>query len=163
MAVRTLLLPAAAAALTLLALACDANDDRRVPPLPPEETAISIDPARLRFCGVEELGHSGAPDAAVRECVWQAYQRGEPVEFVSRLITTEGAPVTTTYTLLGPDRVLVYQDSQDRFGRFGVFRSTCTGVEPDPREVFRFAGCSEPVPEAGGPAPAAGAEGGVRE
>ncbi|HEY8491759.1 MAG TPA: hypothetical protein VIO14_12290 [Dehalococcoidia bacterium] len=152
-------LPVAAACLALLALACDAADDRRVPPLPPEETASSIDLARLRFCGLEDQGLGTGPDMVVRRCVWEAYQRGEPVEFVTRQITEEGAPVTTTYTLLAPDRVLVYQDSQDRFGRFGIFRSTCTGVEPDPRDLFRFTGCSEPVPEAGDPAP----EGGVRE
>lgn len=53
--------------------------------------------ARVTYCGsIIARSPLDADDAAVRDCVWTAYSRGDTAQFLRRSLTTEGGPIVTT-------------------------------------------------------------------
>jgi hypothetical protein len=74
-------------------------------------------PPGLIYCGTEQLGQGSVTlDARARDCLIQAYTRGEPVMFESTRPTIEGDPITTRIVVLGAGSVRLGIDvTRDRF------------------------------------------------
>jgi hypothetical protein len=81
----------------------------------------------LSSCGVEDATTQQGPwNTTARTCFWDAYQRGQPAEFISTRLTVEGDPITTTYRVLSAGKVEVFMNTtQDKFGPEGWARFDC--------------------------------------
>jgi hypothetical protein len=116
--------------VVLLVIACSpAGATRTSLPSPtagpvPQEVA---DRAPLPSCGIENATTQWGPwDTPARECFWNAYQQGQPAEFISTRLTTEGDPITTIYRVLSAGQIEVFMDTtRDRFGDQGWLRFDC--------------------------------------
>ncbi len=101
-------------------------------------TVPSPTPAsELRQCGVEVMVTSKpfeGKDAVARDCLWQAYQAGQPARFTTTAITVEGDPITFDITLVGPRWITVTVTSADTFGMRGVFPHRCGMMERQPAQ-----------------------------
>jgi hypothetical protein len=143
------------AALSLVSLLVTGCSD----PPPPEQVArVNPDPmpnaplvVRQRvpvpFCGAEHVVDGTGADVAARQCLWSAYQAGQPAEFVSATTTSAGDPVLTIYRVLPTGRIEVFVDStQDRYSLRGWLRLTCPRLELDPLDPnqpsFRLGDCA---------------------
>lgn len=112
----------------------------------PAPAAYTDGPAR--DCGVEFYEHGQGLDRAARECLWEAYQAGEPAILTSHERTEEGAPITVQYTVVPPDGILMRRDTtRDPLGPPGVFQYRCAGLQPHQRLVWIPGPCSDPTPE----------------
>ena len=120
------------AALAVVA-ACGQAPATAAPSASPAATAAAKVPEAVRSrpslpsCGAENATSQNGPwNETARACFWAAYQKGQPVEFTSTRLTTEGDPITTIYRVLGPGRVEIFEDTtQDRFGVPGWTRLDC--------------------------------------
>jgi hypothetical protein len=92
-------------------------------PIPQEIAERSPLPA----CGIENATTQNGPwNTAGRECFRNAYQQGQPAEFVSTRLTTEGDPITTIYRVLSAGKIEVFMDTtQDKYGAQGWLRFDC--------------------------------------
>lgn len=138
----------AAGALLLAGCAAKPAPFRRVPP--PDFKPI---PAEVLQCGAETLGHGDGYDAKMRDCLWLAFTEGRPAAFTTTSLTIEGDPITYSVKALaashGPGpRFSLQVDSDDHFGKPGLFNYTCNAIERLPyqqdanRYGFRLSGCS---------------------
>lgn len=117
------------------------------PSVPPEVSSRSALPS----CGSERATTQTGPwNTAARTCFWNAYEKGQPAEFVTTSLTIEGDPITQIYRVLGPARVEIFVDStQDKFGSGGWSRLECTSLassgtsEPPQPNFGPGASCSE--------------------
>lgn len=100
----------------------------------------------LPFCGVEEGGFSGFPDAEVRACFVAALRAGAHAEFASIHSTIEGDPIARiTRVLPGGGLEILVDSTQDAFGAPVWTRMTCRGFVEDPQFGFVPDGCAEAV------------------
>ena len=100
----------------------------------------------LPFCGVEEGGFAGLPDAQVRACFVTAIRGGRAAEFASIRSTTEGDPIATITRVLPGGGLEILRDStQDAFGAGVWTRTICRGSVEDQELGFVPEGCDEPV------------------
>jgi len=118
-------------------------------------TAPSSTPAsELRQCGVEVMVTSKpfeGKDAVARDCLWQAYQAGQPARFTTTALTVEGDPITFDVTVVGPGWITIIVNSADKFGAQGTFHHRCGTMErqPAPSKVvsdpagFRLSNCDD--------------------
>jgi len=66
-----------------------------------------------------------------RRCLLDAFERGTPATFVSRLTTVEGDPIVRTYVVLGPGDVRIAHDARrDRFGSGKIELLRCARLVP---------------------------------
>jgi hypothetical protein len=112
----------------------------------------------LPWCGheiVERQAEGDYYDAAVRACFLDAYEAGEPAEFVSDGLTVEGGRWRTIFRSTGGGEVEVYHDSTaDPLATPGWSRLQCTsilqsGTDPAGVPIFWEDECSEPESVAG--------------
>ena len=100
----------------------------------------------LPFCGVEEGGFAGLPDAQVRACVVTAIRDGRAAEFASVRSTIEGDPIATiTRILPGGGLEVLIDSTQDAFGARVWTRAICRGSVEDQELGFTPEGCDEAV------------------
>lgn len=100
----------------------------------------------LPFCGVEEGGFAGLPDAEVRACFVTAIRNGRAAEFASIRLTIEGDPVATITRVLPGGGLEVLKDStQDAFGDGVWTRMICRGSVEDQELGFTPGGCDQAV------------------
>ncbi len=90
----------------------------------------------LPSCGEEALLNDDGPDLNARRCLWSAYERGQPAEFITTRTTTEGDPITFIYRVLAGGTVEVFIDStHDRWSAMTWLHLICPGLtltEDDP-------------------------------
>jgi len=147
-------------ALPLLLLACGtvpgtATPAATITAVIATRTMPSPTPAsELRQCGKEVMVTSKpfeGKDAVARDCLWQAYQAGQPAQFTTTAITVEGDPITFHVTVLGPGWLTVMVNSADRFGAQGSFLHRCGMMERQPAQSkvasdpagFRLGDCDD--------------------
>ena len=103
--------------VTLLMTGCGFED--------PSPSPIGID------CGAEDQQMGANLNQDGRRCLLDAFERGTPATFVSRLTTIEGDPIVRTYVVLGPGDVRIAHDARsDRFGSGKVELLRCAGLVP---------------------------------
>jgi hypothetical protein len=88
----------------------------------PAGTPIAVaDRSVLPACGTETwTSPTGPMNLGARACFINAYRTGQPAEFISTSLTSEGDPITSIYRVLGGGRVEIFIDSsQDRFAGSG--------------------------------------------
>ena len=97
---------------------------------PPAEV---VNRAPLPSCGQEvvmRLEDGDRRDASARECLWSAYEAGEPAEFVSLSVTVEGGRVLDIWRVIGPENVELYVDAtHDRGGSMSWQLFRCTTID----------------------------------
>ncbi|MGH2378522.1 MAG: hypothetical protein ACRDGT_08595 [Candidatus Limnocylindria bacterium] len=109
------------------------------------ERPLAADP---EFCGVEQTRQGQewyVRDAAMRECLWQAYLAGTTARLVSYAYTIEGGPIVRTITVDG-GRIAIFIESNDPFGFTGELELSCTNLTrsgPDHLDLDAT-GCSGP-------------------
>jgi hypothetical protein len=112
------------------------------PATPAEVVSRSV----LPFCGVEDGGFAGLPDAQVRACFVTAIRDGRAAEFVSIRSTIEGDPIATiTRTLPGGGLEVFIDSTQDAFGASVWTRTICRGSVEDQEFGFAPEGCDQAV------------------
>ncbi|MGH2491835.1 MAG: hypothetical protein ACRDF9_10020 [Candidatus Limnocylindria bacterium] len=94
----------------------------------------------------------GSFDSAARECVWNAYTKGEAVHWTLRAYTIEGDPVPYTVAFNPTSGLVATRDTRaDRFGGVGnqrVFTYRCqtmtktTQRDDISRYSFRLTNCT---------------------
>lgn len=100
----------------------------------------------LPFCGVEEGGFAGLPDAQVRACFVTAIRGGRAAEFASIRSTTEGDPIATITRVLPGGGLEILRDStQDAFGAGVWTRTICRGSVEDRELGFTPEDCDQAV------------------
>lgn len=111
--------------LALVLTACAlAPGDESAGPLP-------SDAAVVEDCGDEDTMHGTSYNVAGRECLLAAFEAGRPATFVSNAVTVEGAPVSTTYRVLGPELVEVaYDNREDPLGSGRIDFYRCPRLVP---------------------------------
>lgn len=108
------------------------------------------DEAAVQQCGSEAVRHGEGYNAAARECLLAAYERGEPAVFYATHLTTEGDPIYTTIQVGPAGRVegrlkVIIDTTRDRFGPGEVTVFTCTTLTPQPRQgwsLLTLKGCT---------------------
>ncbi len=147
-------------ALPLLLLACSTVPGTATPAVTipagiATRTAPSPTPAfGVQQCGTEirtRMWPGEGRDATARDCLWQAYQAGQPAQFTTTAITVEGDPITFAVTVVGPGWITIIVNSADKFGVQGTFQHRCglmerqpaqSGVASDPAG-FRLSNCDD--------------------
>ena len=85
----------------------------------------------IEDCGGEDSQHGMNLNAEGRECLLAAFDAGRPAVFVSRAVTVEGAPIMTTYSVIGPEIVEVtYDGRQDPLGSRAIETRRCPRLVP---------------------------------
>lgn len=123
----------------------------RISPPPPEVVARPPLPS----CGHEvtiRLLEGDVHDAEARACLWNAYQAGEPAEFISITVSVEGGRILEIWRVVGPGDIELYVDSTHDFaGGPGWQLYRCVSLEgiPSAEEggmVFAGIGeCDHPI------------------
>lgn len=91
----------------------------------PQPSPIGLD------CGAEDQQMGSTLNQDGRRCLLDAFERGTPATFVSRLTTIEGDPIVRTYVVLGPGDVRIAHDARrDRFGSGKVELLRCARLVP---------------------------------
>lgn len=91
----------------------------------PSPSPLGID------CGAEDQQMGTNLNQEGRRCLLNAFERGTPATFVSRLTTIEGDPITRTYAVLGPGDVRIAHDARrDSFGSGEIELLRCAGLVP---------------------------------
>jgi hypothetical protein len=120
--------------------------------------AVVAERAELPWCGHEIVARQPEGDyfdAGVRACFLEAYDAGEPAEFVSDGLTVEGGRWRTIFRSTGGGDVEVYHDSTaDPLATPGWSRLRCTsirqsGTDPAGVPIFWEDECTEPESLAG--------------
>jgi len=88
-------------------------------------------------CGKEIIRHGQGYDQKARDCLWQAYERGDEAQLTTTSYTVEGDPITYALVVLSRDRIQVHRDSADRFGQSGQLDFTCKSLDREPNEDGR--------------------------
>lgn len=102
---------------------------------------------RLLYCGEDKYVHGRGRDLDARKCLWDAYLSNRAAAFRTVAYTIEGDPIAYDLDALGPDRIQVLVDSEDRFGATGEFLYTCTAMEFTDDLGFVLKGCAPNEPE----------------
>lgn len=124
-----------------------------VAPAPPGAGGGGATEARV--CGSELWGPAGGYDAVSRDCLWRAYQLGEPAVFTSIQRTSEGDPITWTLRIVEASEITVtWDNTADKFAAEGdrkVRTYTCRKLEQVPQQqgldrrlFFQLSGCTGP-------------------
>ena len=109
----------------------------------------------LPWCGhevVERVEFADYYDAEVRNCFLEAYEAGEPAEFVTDGLTVEGGQARSIYRHLASGEVEIFTDfTRDPLATPGWVRTMCRSIRidhEDPAGVPFFVGdqCEEPTP-----------------
>lgn len=111
-----------------------------------KESAATSTPGNERItCGKEIILHGQGYDQKARDCLFQAYERGDEAQLTTTSYTVEGDPITHAIVVLSRDRIQVHRDSADRFGQPGQLDFTCKSLAREPtedgRDQFVLRGC----------------------
>jgi hypothetical protein len=103
--------------------------------------------SELPWCGHERVDRRADGDfydPTVRECFTEAYEAGEPAEFVTDGYTVEGGRTRSIYRALGDGAIEINTDSSgDPFGTTSWSQTRCTSLDEigtDPAGVPIFIG-----------------------
>lgn len=116
------------------------------PPSDVPGPAQTAPPPAVKDCGHEQRKPVQPADAALRGCIYEAYQKGETAKLAVTRTTTEGDPITVTIETGGGHVVVTVDSTQDKFGDKSVTKHTCAalskgGGESGPDEL-QATGCS---------------------
>jgi len=108
--------------------------------MPPPEVAHR---APYPYCGQDGGGLIGPVDEVGRRCFLDSVLTGRAAEFVVRLVTVEGDPVTEVWRFAGSGPIVVYVDqTQDSFSTGGWLRLACSLVRDAAPWTFERGDCT---------------------
>jgi hypothetical protein len=105
----------------------------------------------LRPCGVEDYGFGSGYDRRARDCLWMAFQQGNPATFETTHRTHEGAALIYRVRLDSVHVEVVFED-QSKDANAGTFKYSCSRLErrpknDSPNESFAAVACTGRGPE----------------